>query len=85
VCVHVCVVLGVSGGGWGWQDLQKVSPHVQALVQKGGERAPEVRGWVEDMVDDGIGGGGSGVGEVPVKAQICKVGSVSNVLIGGAG
>ena len=73
--------LGVRG----WQDLQEILPSGQALIQKGGERAPEVCGWVELMVDDGIRGGSGGVEEVPIEAEIGVVGEVSDFLIGGAG
>ena len=59
---------------WGRrQDLQQVVPHVQASVDKGGERAPQVCGWVKKVVNDGVGGGGRGVGEGPVEQEIGKL------------
>jgi hypothetical protein len=39
-------------------------------MNKCGERAPEVCWWVKHVVDDGVGGGGGVVGEVPMEAEV---------------
>ena len=80
-CVWVCKVK-LSGG---WQDLQQVMPHAQASVNEGGERAPEVCGWVKSMANLRVGGGGRGVGEGPVEQQVGELWMVSNVCICMAG
>ena len=43
-------------------------PLNQATIDECGERAPEVRGWIKDVVDAGIGGGW--VREGPVKEEV---------------
>ena len=60
----------LSGGG---QDLQQVMPHAQASVDKGGERAPQVCGWVKTVANYGVGGGGRGVGEGPVEQEVAEL------------